>query len=95
MKKKLKKSKVKRLTEEQQQRRDANKVAQKLAREALGFDKMKITGVKKQKFETGNPCNEISLGGYQRGATFIGFSQNINYTAAQLQQIYAQTHLNP
>lgn len=46
MKKKLKKAKVKKLTQEQQEARAKNKAAAMEARTALGFDKMKITGVK-------------------------------------------------
>ena len=79
MKKKLKKVKAKRLTQEQQEARARNKAAAMEARVALGFDKMKITGTKPFKVQTDD----------------IKFEwQTIRYTPTQIQQIYTQTHLN-
>lgn len=86
----------KRPTAEQLEQRRKDRAAAMEARSALGFDKMKISGLKIRKLDSANPCGEILLpnsGQIMQG--FIGFSQTVNYTQAQLQQIYTQTHLNP
>ena len=85
MKKKLKKSRAKRITEQQREVKERNKAAAMEARKALGFDKMKIAGIKAKKYDT----NEIPL----KTQGFISLPRPL--TSAQIQQIYAKTLLNP